>query len=147
MRLQVKHETLTSVMQKLEAEMENLRKALDTTRDRQRYLGDMFSKLDAALAAMEIKLKRCDMEGSALNKEIVVTDKAFMRADQDNSALEQRMVDVLGEQTTTEKGSGRTAADIQRLRKEVCPAQHIINLNFPVDVSWVYIQDFTLNMM
>lgn len=99
--------------------MENLRTSLEATRDRQRRLSETFSKLDQALAAMEGKLKRCDMEAAALDKEVASTDKAFMKASQENALLEERMVAVLGDQTTAEKGSGRTAADIQKLRKEV----------------------------
>lgn len=99
--------------------METVTKSIEVMRDKQNHLNETFSKLDKALEATNAKLARCDMESKAIDKELVAMDKAFTKTGQDNMNTEASVLAILSDQTTLEKGGGRTAAVIQRLRRTV----------------------------
>lgn len=79
----------------------------------------MFSKLERAQTDMDENLKRGAMEEQAISTEISATDQLHMKANNENMAVEERMVAVLGDQMTSEKGSAGTASHIQKKRKAV----------------------------
>lgn len=117
--MQVHHETLTSTIEKLETEINAAKKILFSMRDKGERMHNMYAKLERAQADMDQNLKRVSMEEQAILNEIAATDKLHMRANNENMSVEDKMVAVLGDQTTTEKGAAGTATHIQKKRKAV----------------------------
>jgi septal ring factor EnvC (AmiA/AmiB activator) len=117
--LQVRHEVLTGVMEKLESELGSAQRSIETTQGKAQHLAQVFLKLEKAQASMEERLKRRALEKKALQAEAATSDKAFMKTVAQNNEVEEKLVAVLGEQTTVGKGAGGTAKNIQRVRKEV----------------------------
>jgi chromosome segregation ATPase len=115
---------LTGIMEKLESELGSAQRSIETTQDKAQHMGQVFQKLEKAQASMEDRLKRCTLEKRALQGEVNAKDKAFMKASAQNNSVEEKMVAVLGEQTTVEKGAGGTAKGIQHVREEVWRAAH-----------------------
>lgn len=106
-------------MEKVEGEIASAKKSMFTMRDKGERLHNMFSKLERAQTDMDENLKRGAMEEQAISTEISATDKLHMKANNENMAVEERMVAVLGDQMTSEKGSAGTASHIQKKRKAV----------------------------
>ena len=117
--LQVQQEMLTGIMGKLERDLASAQRNCEAATAKGENAAEEFAKLERAQAAMDERLARCAAERRALEAEAAAVDKAFMRAAAQNVEVEERMVAVLGEQTTVEKGAGGTAKAIQRLRKDV----------------------------
>lgn len=117
--VQVRHELLTGIMTKLETELASCERNTDTTKDKVEHLSEMLAKLEKAQNSMDEKLKRCGMERKAVQSEVASIDKAFMKASAQNVEVEEKMMSVLGDHTTVEKGSSGTAKEIQHLRKSV----------------------------
>eukprot|EP00892_Ulva_mutabilis_P005312 jgi/Ulvmu1/3152/UM015_0192.1 len=90
-----------------------------SARDKGERLHNMFSKLERAQVDMDGNLKRGVMEEQAINAEIAASDKLHMKANNENMLVEEKMVAVLGDQTTSEKGSAGTAAHVQKKRKAI----------------------------
>lgn len=106
-------------MEKLEGEIATAKKSMSNMRDKGERLHNMLAKLDRAQADMDKNLERSAVEEQAISAEIAATDKLHMRANNENMLVEEKMVAVLGDQTTAEKGSAGTAAHVQKKRKAV----------------------------
>jgi chromosome segregation ATPase len=115
----VRHESLTGIMERLESELAACQRSIDATKDKGERLGEAFAKLEKAQASMDERLAQCALAKKALESQVAATDKAFMRASAQNVEVEEKMVSVLSEHTTVEKGAGGTAKQIQQLRKAV----------------------------
>ena len=110
--VQVRHELLTGIMTKLETELASCERNTDTTKDKVEHLSEMLAKLEKAQNSMDEKLKRCGMERKAVQSEVASIDKAFMKASAQNVEVEEKMMSVLGDHTTVEKGSSGTAKEL-----------------------------------
>jgi septal ring factor EnvC (AmiA/AmiB activator) len=117
--VQVRHEALTGIMERLESELAACQRSIDATSDKATHLGEAFAKLEKAQAAMDEKLARCATAKKAVEGEIEATDKAFMRAGKQNAEVEEKLGAVLGEHVTVEKGAGGAAKQIQQIRRTV----------------------------
>jgi hypothetical protein len=106
---------------KLEGEIGGVKKSMDTIRDKGERMQEMLAKLQRAQVGMDERLKQCNMAKQALNVEIVSIDKLFTRSNAENMEAEEKMLSVLGEQMTVEKGSAGAAAQIQKRQKAVSP--------------------------
>jgi septal ring factor EnvC (AmiA/AmiB activator) len=114
--LQGRHEILSGTVEKLEAEAASVERSIETMRANTDHLHETYAKLETANKTVDERLRFSGMETKALNSEIASTDKAFMKANAENAEAEEKMVSVLGDQTTVEKGSAGSAADIKKRR-------------------------------
>jgi coiled-coil domain-containing protein 40 len=119
--IQVRHETLSATVEKLECDIQSVKKSMDAVKDKGERMQEMLTKLERAQSSMDERLQQCNMHKQALNTEITATDKLFTRSNAENMAAEDKMLAVLGEQLTVEKGSAGAAAHIQKKQKAVRP--------------------------
>lgn len=120
--LQVRHETLSGTVEKLECEIQAVKKSMDTVKDKAERMQEMLSKLERAQSSMDERLQQCNMAKTALTAEIASTDKTFTRSNAENMGAEEKMIAVLGEQMTVQKGSAGAATHIQKKQKAVLPS-------------------------
>ena len=117
-------------MDKLENEIQGVKKSMDTVKDKGERMQEMLAKLERAQSSMDERLQQCNMAKTALTAEITTTDKLFTRSNAENMAAEDKMLAVLGEQMTVQKGSAGAATHIQKKQKAVLPPspQHSVKL-------------------
>ena len=118
--LQVKHETLTSTMERLQNELAACERGVEATRDKAAHAAEELAKLENAQTCMDEQLQQCARQRKALDSEAAATDKAITKVNTQNAEVEEKILEVLGEHVTVEKGTGGAAKQIQALRKQVC---------------------------
>lgn len=123
---QIRNEQLTLVVKRVEGESDFLTKQIAIMAERQEKLQETMMKLQKSLEATDEKLKKANLESKALVTERSHVDWAIATAGEAIKALEDNMMEVLSEQTTTEKSSMKTAADIRSLRKKVASVELVI---------------------
>eukprot|EP00877_Chromochloris_zofingiensis_P014228 jgi/Chrzof1/9059/Cz03g34170.t1 len=114
---QLRNEQLTAVVRKVEGESDFVSKQISIMVEKQDRLSDQLEKLSKSLEQTEDRLKRANLEAKAVIQEAEHVDRAIAKAFQDVRSLEGDMVKTLSEQTTAEKSSSKTAADINSLRQ------------------------------
>ena len=92
---------------------------MDTVKDKGERMQEMLAKLERAQSSMDERLQQCNMAKTALTTEISTTEKRFNRSNAENMAAEEKMLAVLGEQMTVQKGSAGAATHIQKKQKAV----------------------------
>ena len=100
-----------------------VKKSMDTVKDKGERMQETLVKLERAQSSMDERLQQCNMAKQALHAEIGTTDKLFTRSNQENMATEEKMLSILGEQMTVQKGSAGAASHIQKKQKAVLHSQ------------------------
>ena len=102
---------------------------METVKDKGERMQEMLAKLERAQSSMDERLQQCNMAKTALTAEIATTDKLFTRSNAENMAAEDKMLAVLGEQMTVQKGSAGAATHIQKKQKAVLPPSLLYSVN------------------
>jgi len=116
---QIQNEQVMAVLRKVEGEAGHVAKNIEGAVEKQERLQEVLLKLTRSLAHTEEQIKRVQAEAKAVNTEQAAIGRAHTKAVQEIRQLEDSMVMTLGDQTTAEKSTLKTTADIRQLKKTI----------------------------
>ncbi|GIL43650.1 hypothetical protein Vafri_1318 [Volvox africanus] len=116
---QVKHESLTAVVRKVEGDAVFVQKQIEAAQERQARLQEIMSKLAKSLEHTEAEIARVNAEKKALQGEADAVDRAATKVAGESRNIEEEMLAALSDQTTAEKATSKTASDTSDLRRKI----------------------------
>ncbi|KAG2494199.1 hypothetical protein HYH03_007557 [Edaphochlamys debaryana] len=116
---QLKHESLTAVVRKVEGDAAFIQKQIEGAQEKQARLQEVLSKLAKSLEHTEAEVARVNSEKKALQAEADAVDRAIAKVSAEARTIEEEMLSALSDQTTAEKATSKTAADTSELRKRI----------------------------
>ncbi|PNH05352.1 Coiled-coil domain-containing protein 40 [Tetrabaena socialis] len=116
---QLKHESLTAVVRKVEGDAMFVQKQIEGAQERQARLQEILTKLAKSLEHTETEVTHVNNEKKALQGEADAVDRAITKVAAESRNIEEEMLSALSDQTTAEKATSKTASDTTDLRKRI----------------------------